>query len=244
MKLGKPLGIQLYTFHRDYPSDYVGTLERISELGLEGVEFCGGFELPADELKAHLDRLGLKPAGWHIDMNAFLNDYEANVAYHKTIGNHLVTIPAYPMDSEEDLERLIAIVNELSPRLKADGLTLGYHNHTREFHRFNGRYGLDVLAERCADTLKLELDLYWVHQSGVDPLAYWRQHKAQTNLIHLKDGVGGDQFTALGAGLVDIPALVQEAADSAIEWILMENDAPKPTAYDNVRKSMEFLQTL
>lgn len=244
MNLGKPFGIQLYTFNQDYPADYVGTLERIAELGLEGIEFCGDYVLPASELKDHLARLGLKAAGWHINLDGFLNDYETNVAYHKAIGNHLVTIPAYPMDTKEDLDRLISIVNDLSPRLKADGLTLGYHNHTHEFKQFEGRYGLDLLAERCADTLSLELDLYWVHQSGVDPLTYWRQHRDQTHLIHLKDGVGGDQFTALGAGLVDIPALVKEAADSKIEWILLENDAPKPSAYENVRESVSYLKSL
>lgn len=244
MQLAKPLGVQLYTFHEDVASDYIGTLERIAALGLQGIEFFGGFVIPAEELQFHLERLGLQAAGWHIALEDFLERYDETVAYHQRIGNRLVTIPAYPMDTMEDLDRLVSLVNDLSPRLQADGLTLGYHNHTHEFRRFDGRYGLDLLAERCADTLRLELDLYWVHQSGVDPLEYWRQHRSQTNLIHLKDGLGGDNFTALGGGLVDVPALVQEAAGSAVEWIHIENDAPKPSALENVAESVRYLEQL
>ena len=244
MLLCKPLAVQFYTFRREAAADYVGALETIASLGLEGVEFCGDFILPADELKAHLDRLGLKVAGWHMPMEPFRINYRDTVAYHKAIGNRYVTIPHHLMNDTDDLRHLITGIEEIAPRLRADGLTLGYHNHDHEFQLFQGQYGLDRLAAACRDDLKLELDVYWVHEGGEDPLTYWRRHRDQTHLLHLKDGRGGHDFTALGQGTVDIPALVREAADSPVEWLIIENDDPKPSAEENVRESIAFLKSL
>lgn len=54
------IGLQLFTLRDETAADFRGTLRKVAELGYEGVEFAGYGDIPAEEMKALLDELGLK----------------------------------------------------------------------------------------------------------------------------------------------------------------------------------------
>ena len=56
----KHIGLQLYSVGADMGKDVYATLKRTAELGYTGVEFAGYFGIPAEQMKAWLDELGLK----------------------------------------------------------------------------------------------------------------------------------------------------------------------------------------
>lgn len=45
------VGLQLYTLRNEMGKDFKGTLEKVKELGYEGVEFAGLFGKKAQKLK-------------------------------------------------------------------------------------------------------------------------------------------------------------------------------------------------
>lgn len=237
-------GVQLFTVYQQMQEDLPGTLKRLAEIGFDGVEFCGGYNHPAEDVKAMLKEYGLKAIGWHVNLDDFFNDYPGVTAYHRTIGSHFITIPWYKLDTAEDVAGLAAKIKALAPKLKADGFTLGYHNHSHEFQKADGRYLLDLLQEQCGDLLSLELDVYWAKVGGEEPADYFTAHKKDISLLHMKDGTGADNFTALGKGMVNFPALLDAAKGSGVKWLIFENDNPKPDGFTNLEQSMDYLKAL
>ena len=59
------LSIQLYSLRAESEKDFVGVLEYVAKLGFQGVEFAGYYGLSAEEIRAHLDRLGLVCSSTH-----------------------------------------------------------------------------------------------------------------------------------------------------------------------------------
>ena len=62
------LAVQLYTLRNDYSNgeEFLEILEKVKEIGFEGVEFAGYAGLEPDVIKAKLDELGLVAVGCHM----------------------------------------------------------------------------------------------------------------------------------------------------------------------------------
>lgn len=82
------LAVQLYTVREEASRNFIGTLEKVAQLGYEGVEFAGFFDTPAEVLKGHLERLGLTAVGSHTSLEDLTERLEAIVAYNKIIGKN------------------------------------------------------------------------------------------------------------------------------------------------------------
>src|SRR6185312_3622768 len=68
------VGIQLYTLRDDARRDLEGTLVNIANAGYKEVELLGSmnnFGMPAQQLRAILDRNGLAAPSTHIDVGVF-----------------------------------------------------------------------------------------------------------------------------------------------------------------------------
>ena len=64
-------------------------------------------------------------------------------------------------------------------------------------------------------------------------------------LLHVKDGPADDPgapMVAVGAGVVDIPAILR--ANPAVEWHLVELDRCATDMYEAVAESRKYLATL
>ena len=55
------------------------------------------------------------------------------------------------------------------------GIRLGYHNHAFEFEPLDGTTVWDVLLDRAAPDVDLEVDVYWAAVGGRDPVAAIRR---------------------------------------------------------------------
>ena len=240
MKL--PVAVQLYSLRHEMEHDFVGILEKVAELGLDGVEFAGFGGLSAEELKGHLDRLGLKPVSTHTNWMDLAERYDETIAYHRTIGCNNIVIPWYEFSDEKAYDTAVKTFREIGEKLKADGFSFHYHNHDHEFKiMVNGKPVMQSLLEDCKDVgLQSEVDTYWAHEAGVDPAAFIRTHKP--SLIHLKDGNGGHDLTAIGEGKNTIAEILDAAVETGTQWIIIENDDPKPDGITDLAKSMENLK--
>ena len=64
-----PVGLQMYTVRDACEKDFVGALKQVAEIGYQGVELAGTYDLPADELRDVLTDLNLQCAGSHVGYN-------------------------------------------------------------------------------------------------------------------------------------------------------------------------------
>lgn len=236
----KQIALQLYSLRTEFEEDYKNTLERVSDLGFDGVEFAGFYGIDANEMKETLDEYNLKAAGSHTSYELLLQDLEGVMAYNKAIGNKHIICPMCFFPDEEALDSVIHNFDRIGKRLMEEGFVFSYHNHSHEFEKIKDTYILDTIFERSSVVIP-ELDVYWVYRGNENPVEYIKKYSDKLQLLHLKDGTM-EEGTALFEGSVDIKGVLDSIADLDIEWLVVEDETPYPNSFASVERSIENLK--
>lgn len=241
------LSIQTYTVQNHIETDLWGTLKKLSSLGLRYVEIGGTFGLPAKELKAGLDDLGLAVSGMHTWLGNLEKEFDKIVDDNRTLGNKYIVLAS--VDRALHSQGWTTVAKTLEPmgaKLRDAGFIMAYHNHNFEFALENGKPGLDVLYESSDSALvKAQIDAYWVLYGGGDPGAYIRKLKGRVPLVHLKDGVKGGaepHFLEVGQGDVDWDDVLAACKECDVEFGAIEQDSSDRDSMESARMSVEFLR--
>ncbi|UVI33410.1 sugar phosphate isomerase/epimerase family protein [Paenibacillus spongiae] len=213
--------------------DFWGTMQRVAEIGYEGIE--GGGELLSGDVKAKVARfheLGLQVATHSIGSKELLRDekeLDKLIREAHALQTKDVTFWWDVVDTREQLLRDAELYNAAGARFAAEGLRFCYHNHAHEFQRtFNGIYSLDILAEYTdPKNLYFRLDVAWITLGGADPAHILRKMAGRVPAIHLKDVYSTDEvgkWTAVGTGEVKIKESIEAAEEIGVEWMTVEQD--------------------
>lgn len=93
------IGLQLYTVRNLMQNDFEGTIEKVAALGYTQLEFAGYYNHAPEDVKALLDRLGVKSPANHTQYNELQPDtLEKSIDSAKTIGQEFVVLPMLPMN--------------------------------------------------------------------------------------------------------------------------------------------------
>lgn len=245
-----PIALQMYTLRDDAARDLAGTLAKVAEIGYYGVELAGYAGHSVADVKKLLDDNGLKAVGGHTAYDQVAKNTAQVVDDYKTLGAKYVVVPWIGEDMRktlEDYKRLGAALDELGAKLKADGLTLCYHNHAFEFEKFGGdEYGYDVLfGSARPDNLQVEMDTFWVKKGGEEPAAYLNKYNGRVPLVHLKDMTPEGDFAPVGEGTIDYPSLFAAAEAAGAQYYVVEQDQCKTaTPIESVTISFRNLQKM
>jgi sugar phosphate isomerase/epimerase len=239
-----PAAIQLYTLRDELARDFSGTVEQVAALGYLGVE-TAGFPGTTPEAAARLfNDLGLAVAGAHVPLPLGPARQEALDALAALGCSRAVCayMPPEQFKTVDSLRRVCDSLNEAHAVIAENGLTLGYHNHWWEFQEVEGQLAHDWMREFLHPDIFFEIDTYWVKTAGRDPAASVRDLGGRAPLLHLKDGpaVQGRPMLPLGAGVMDIPAIVAAGAGST-EWLIVELDASEMDMLAAVKESYRYL---
>lgn len=244
-----PIGLQLYTIGEETRRDFIGTIRRVADVGYDGVEFAGYFDTPARVLKETLDDCGLRAAGTHLPVPVLRDDLPAQIEYSLAIGCPTLLCPAFRVEerSAAFFERMADFFNKAASACRDSGLKFAYHIHGHEFVDLEGRSGMDILFDRTDPALVgFELDTYWVERAGVDALALFRANAARCTFIHFKDAIDRVDWhdTEIGAGIIDVPGILSAAAESAVRWFIVEQEAFTMPPMESVAISLANLRRL
>jgi len=92
-----PVALQLYSVREDCARDLPGTLEAVTEIGYDGVEFAGYHGRSAEELRGMLDNLGLRVAGTHVGIHTLLGEeLQRSIEFNRAMGNRFLIVPSLP----------------------------------------------------------------------------------------------------------------------------------------------------
>ena len=280
-----PVAVQVYSVrdragrahssghHRDDAErDFKGTMQKLKEMGYDGVELAGLYGLQPAEIKAVLDEVGLVPLSAHVPFQELAADIEGTVAQYKEIGMQYIAIP-YLMEEDrpgtEKFLKNIEIFRQIGEACNKVGITLLYHNHDFEFVKMpNGQYALDyIYTEIPASLLQTELDICWVKVAGEEPVDYIKKYTGRAPVVHLKDfykegkpanmyeliGIetekkeetGKFEFRPVGHGMQDIPPVLEASIEAGSKWVVVEQDQSYEQApLDAVKMSREYLKSL
>lgn len=241
------IGLQLYTLRDELALDATSVLQKVAQMGYEGVEFAGYYDFSPEQLQKLLSGLSLKAISSHVSIERLKEHLEEEIAMNVAIGSRYVIIPGLNQEQRQNLSETAAFLIECSNRFASKGIKFGFHNHYVEFTETYGeQLWFDAFFERTPlELMKSELDVCWVHKAGSDPIAILEKYAGRVPLIHLKDmrknEDGSHQTVELGVGEMELPAILAAAASAGTEWIIVEQDDCERSALDSVKVSMEWL---
>lgn len=242
------VALQLYSVREDAQNDFLGLLKKVADIGYDGVEFAGYFETPAETLRQALDDLGLVAAGTHIGVEALRHELDDAIAYCQKIACPTITCPGFwgvDLKAERTFREMGRLFQQVGERCRSQGIHFSYHIHGHEFEVFNGQYGLDILLqETTPDTMTLQPDIGWLEDAGLDALDALKTYGSRCTSLHVRDLLSkdGHDGTEVGAGILDIPAILAEARALSIEWLIVEQEAFTRPPLESVAISLKTIR--
>jgi sugar phosphate isomerase/epimerase len=270
----RPVGIQFYTIPLLLQKDFKGTLKTLADIGYKEIEFAGPYPFSApstingwkayapatgmtdsgfyhhspQEVKKMMDDLGLTAPSAHVALADLREKLDEALVTARRLGQKYIICPyleAGERKSIDDYKKLAAEFNRFGETSKKSGVQFGYHNHCFEFGKLDGQVPYDVLlTETDPELVKMELDLYWTHISGVDPIAYFQNYPNRFPLCHFKDMArkmtlsdpltaldnkaaadsAGGNMADLGRGVIDFKPVIQHAQEAGLQHFFVERD--------------------
>lgn len=241
------VGVQLYTVRTLLEDDFEGTITQIAEMGYDKVEFAGFYGHAPEEVKALVNRLGLGAPAGHLLPDDIRKRPDEILHAAQTLGyDYLVCAYLTEKDrgSLEAYRNVASLLENFGKRCADAGVQLAYHNHDFEFQSIDGTLPYDVLLQETSpETVKMELDLYWIRKAGHDPLAYFDAHAGRFPLWHVKDMGADGGMTPVGEGQMDFAALFEQAEQAGLQHAFVEHDNPEDPM-QSIQTSLAYLQQL
>jgi len=239
------IGLQLYSLRDAAQKDYVKMLEDVAAIGYKYIEFAGYGGLSSKEMKAHLDRLGLRAVGAHIGIDRLTNAFSEEVEFNKTVGNDFIICPYYGMKTKEDALTAAKDFNAMADKCAIEGMTFGYHNHAFEFEKTeDGEYLMEVLIANTSPLVKLELDVYWVEFAGLNAVSFIKKHADRIELLHLKELSAERTNVEIGTGILDFKAIIAAGKAAGVSFNIVEQEQYTVEPLESVKICFDNLQKL
>jgi sugar phosphate isomerase/epimerase len=245
------IGVVGYTVRGTMSNAAEETLAALADCGYQNIEPSGGvgnfYGKTATELAPLVDNAGLEVPSLGVSLGNLQNNLAGVIADAKVTGAKYVRISG---SGSWDLERyaeVAGILNEVGAQLKAEGITVAYHNHGFEFETRNedGVRGYDVLVrETDPNLVAMELDVYWAASVGADPVSLFQQYPGRFSLLHLKDLAEDGSFADVGEGTLDFAEILAHQELAGVDFAFTENDQPEPDGVSSACDSMANLKQL
>ncbi|MBR4769273.1 MAG: sugar phosphate isomerase/epimerase, partial [Lachnospiraceae bacterium] len=140
-----PIALQLYSVRHELQADFEGTLQKVKEMGYDGVEFAGLYGFDPKDVKALVEKYALQPISAHIPFSEMLKDPDVLKIY-KEIGCEFAVIPGLSQEyrpGEPKFPDLIEAARMLTKKAQEIGMKFCYHNHDFEFVKLGDEYAID-----------------------------------------------------------------------------------------------------
>ncbi len=265
--LGLPLAIQLYSVRQQMAEDLDMALAAVAAAGFVEVEAAALPKRSAKEVRAALDRAGLRCVGAHHGWADLAPHFDEAAAYDRELGakyvicaspGHHASAPesggAHAF-SLEDWRYNADRFNEFGDRAAKVGMQFGYHNHVHEFDMVDGVLPYEELL-KLTDPKKVtfELDCGWARVAGKEPVDLMQKHPYRFSMLHVKDfhmtqagaGQGHDpKVTELGRGDIDYkPILAQAKKNQTILHAFVEQEAFDMPWKESLKVDAEYMKLL
>ena len=265
-----PIALQVFSIRNEAQADFAATMQKVKDMGYDGVEIAGISGLTVPQIKQVLDQVGLRFVSAHEMMEGM--EQEGVLESYAAIGMEYLTIPGMDMPKTPAEQDQIAVrMTKLAERCRQLGMQLLYHNHEWEFKRIEGEYIYDGIFSRTdPKLLQCEMDVCWLNMGGEDPIDYLGKYTGRVPIVHAKDCIGrigpmlyGEEdgktvqlspteeggtfdYRPVGHGEMDMPGIIAAAEKAGSQWLIVEQDEPclGKTPLECAQLSIRYLKTL
>ena len=251
-------GVQTWSFRNYFPKDMLGTLDKLQEMGITKVEGDGG-RIPPEEFRRLCEERGISIPSTGCGFQDLIDDPMAVVDKAKKLGAQFVMCAWVPHDNEgafskEDADRAIEVFNSGGKVLADNGITFTYHAHGYEFQPYGDGTLMDYIIQNTdPEAVSFEMDIFWIHFGGGDPVALMKKYPDRWKLMHMKDMKKGtpkdmtghtdvEYNVPLGSGELDMPAIIKTGNEIGIVHYFIEDESSAVMA--QVPESIAYLKSL
>jgi sugar phosphate isomerase/epimerase len=246
------IAAQLYTL-REFtktPADIASTLKRVRKIGYEAVQLSALGKIDPKELANILRGEGLACCATHVAPDRMKNETRAVIDEHKLWGCAYTAIggffPKEPVT--QDWFNFARDYNDIANRFAGSGVSLGYHNHSHELARYDGKTALSILLDKLDKSVWFEIDTYWIAHGGGDPAEWVRKVGGRMPCVHLKDmGINNKReqiMMEVGEGNLNWPAILAACKAAGVEWYIIEQDTCYRDPFDSLETSLKNLRQM
>lgn len=238
------VGLELYSVRDQCKSDLPGTLAAVSKIGYKGVEFAGYHGRNAKELRKLLDDNGIVACGTHTPYATVLDDQlKETIEFNHVIGNKFLIVPSMTAKSKQEWLDKAKLFNEISDKVKGDGMAVGYHAHAHDFQKFDGETAWDIFFGHTKPAVIMQLDTSNCRDGGADPVAVLNKYPGRVRTIHIKANGGGPE-AVIGEDKIDWKAVFTFCETKGkTDWYVVEHETSKDPL-DAVKRSFEALKKM
>jgi len=251
-----PVGLQLYSVREQLPKDFDGTLHQLAAIGIKDVEAAGYFKKSAPEFRASLDAAGLRCVSTHHALLELKPKLDQWIEYGHTLGLEYIICswagvhrdPSHKGEMTLDDWRYAADeFNKIGEKIKAAGITFGYHNHWVEFGTEGGVVFYDELLKRTDPKLVVfEMDCGWVVAGGHNPIDYLSKTPERFPMLHVKDLIkqsdGKFKNVVMGRGPIDYKPIMQAA--TGLKHYFIEQEEFQDDPFVDLREDVEYMRKI
>ncbi len=246
------LAAQLYTL-RDFtktPADIATTLRRVKQIGYDAVQCSALGRIEPKELSRILQGEGLTCCATHVSLERMKDEPQAVIdehhlwnCQHSAVGGFF---PKQP--TAADWHGFAREYNAIAKTFEGSGVSIGYHNHSHELARFDGKTALKILLDAFDKSVSWELDTYWIAHGGGDPIAWINNVKGRMPCVHLKDMAitpEREQLMAeVGEGNLNWPGILQACRNAGVQWYIVEQDVCQRDPFESLEISLKNLRAM
>ena len=209
------------------------------------------YGLSPEDFKAKIEAAGLKVLSSHTgrnlngeelktrDFSNALKWWDECISAHKRAGFKYIVIPSIGIPKTlKDAQTICDFFNEIGRRAKAEGIGVGFHNHTAEFQKIEGKVFFDYILENTnPEYFFLQMDVYWATRAGASPVEYFKKYPKRFRLLHIKD------YAEIGqSGMVGFDAIFNNAEKAGLEHLIVEMEhATEPDIMAGMKVSANYL---
>jgi sugar phosphate isomerase/epimerase len=252
------IGLQLYSLRNQFAKDVPGTMQKVKEMGIREIEMFGTYDLPFHEFIKLIAKNDLQVISFGTSFERLAEFPQAVADEARAYGAKYVVCFWIPHDGDtftiEDVKKAAAVFNKAGKVLSQNGLLLCYHPHGYEFQAYDG----DTLFKPMMESFDkryvyFEMDVFWIKQAGMDPVALLKKYASRWILLHLKDRKHGtpdstngeadvESNVVLGQGDVGIKEIMAEAKKLGLQHYFIEDESSQ--APEQIPQSIAYLKSL
>jgi sugar phosphate isomerase/epimerase len=251
-----PIGLQLYSLREQFNKDVPRTLDEVKGFGITYAELAGTYKVEPEQFKEQMAARGIQAVSAHFGYERFRDDPEGVAREAEALGLKYAGcawVPHQDPFNEKACREVITVFNRAGEALAKHGLKFFYHVHGYEFQPYGQKTLLDLLIQETDPRyVSYEMDIFWVVFPGQDPVKLLQQYGGRWELMHLKDMRKGTQTgaltghtdvkndAALGAGQMDIRAILSAAKKAGVKWYFIEDESP--WSEQQIPESLRYLE--
>ena len=245
------IGLELYSVRREMAKDFDRTLATVREIGYTDVELLWSFDnfgKSTAQVKAALEREGLRAPSAHIAPITILVGWDKRLETAKLLGHEYLIVPGLTNDTSRTLDEWREWADKFNAAgavARRAGLWLAFHNEPNAMKPIDGQVPYDVFVERTdPSVVRHQLDVGNTALGGGDPLRYLERYRDRYWSFHLKDMVADrSRDTELGKGVLDLRRIVAAIPNIAGKPCYVEQEgSADPLA--SARRNFQFLHSM